>query len=222
MSVEDSESRRFKTTFGWEFFSDRSWPKIWPGIIFFVFFFLFELFFRRLVLIASGTEIFWRVSSKFGPSWQHRVSIVTGLRYAVRTGHERKVQNNKKQRSTFTRDKEHSRSVEYKNEDQQHGFWERKENKLPVQNKAGVCIQNMALRLDTKLRFLSINGGSVRTIILLLIMVVYLVWSMHDSTVLCFVCPWCMCAYRFTTGWFKTNCCTAYPWLGNSSIFLPR
>ena len=39
----------------------------------------FETFFRRFVLIASGTEIFWRVSLKFELFWQHRVSIVTGL-----------------------------------------------------------------------------------------------------------------------------------------------
>ena len=47
-----------------EFFSGRSWPKIVPGIIFFGVFEKFETFFRRFVLIASGTEIFWRVSLK--------------------------------------------------------------------------------------------------------------------------------------------------------------
>ena len=48
-----------------EFFSGRSWPKIGPGIIFFGVFEKFETFFRRFSLIASGTEIFWRVSLKF-------------------------------------------------------------------------------------------------------------------------------------------------------------
>ena len=45
-----------------EFFSGRSWAKIGPGIIFCFFFEKFDFFFRRFVLIASGTEIFWRVS----------------------------------------------------------------------------------------------------------------------------------------------------------------
>ena len=48
-----------------EFFSGRSWPKIGPEIVFVGFFEKFESFFRRFVLIASGTEIFWRVSLKF-------------------------------------------------------------------------------------------------------------------------------------------------------------
>ena len=39
-------------------------PKISPGIII-IFFFKFETFFRRLVLVASGEEIFWRLSLKF-------------------------------------------------------------------------------------------------------------------------------------------------------------
>ena len=48
-----------------ELFSGRSWPKICPGITFFGVFGRFETFFRRFVLIASGTEIFLRVSLKF-------------------------------------------------------------------------------------------------------------------------------------------------------------
>ena len=48
-----------------EFFSGRSWPKIGPGIIFFGIFGKFETFFSKIALIASGTEIFWRVSLKF-------------------------------------------------------------------------------------------------------------------------------------------------------------
>ena len=48
-----------------EFFSGRSWPKIGPGNIFSVFLKSLKLFFRRFVLIASGTKIFWRVSLKF-------------------------------------------------------------------------------------------------------------------------------------------------------------
>ena len=49
--------------------------------IFFFFFFKFASFFSRFrfVLIASGTEILWRVSSKFKLFWQHLVSIGTGL-----------------------------------------------------------------------------------------------------------------------------------------------
>ena len=43
-----------------ELFSGRSWPKIGPGIIFFGVFEKFETFFRRFVLMASGTDIFWR------------------------------------------------------------------------------------------------------------------------------------------------------------------
>ena len=39
-----------------------------------------KLFFRRFVLIASGTEIFWRVSLEFCLfCFEHSVSIVTGL-----------------------------------------------------------------------------------------------------------------------------------------------
>ena len=48
-----------------EFFSGQSWPKMGPRIFFSFFFFSLKLFFRRFVLIASGTEIFWRVSLKF-------------------------------------------------------------------------------------------------------------------------------------------------------------
>ena len=59
MSVQDSESRRFEQTLG------RYWPKIGPGIIFFGVFETLETFFSRFVLIATGTEIFWRVSLKF-------------------------------------------------------------------------------------------------------------------------------------------------------------
>ena len=47
-----------------EFFSGRSWSKIGPGIIFSGFLKSWKLFFRRFALIASGTEIFWRVSLK--------------------------------------------------------------------------------------------------------------------------------------------------------------
>ena len=65
-----------------EFFSGRCWLNIWPGIVFFRFcFFKLGTFFSRFdfVLIASGTEILWRVSSKFKLFWQHLVSIGTGL-----------------------------------------------------------------------------------------------------------------------------------------------
>ena len=48
-----------------EFFSGRSWPKIGPGIFFFGVFEKFEPFFRRFVLIASGTEILRRLALKF-------------------------------------------------------------------------------------------------------------------------------------------------------------
>ena len=48
-----------------EFFLGRSWPNIDPGILFVFFFEKLETFFRRFVLIASGTEIFWRLSLKF-------------------------------------------------------------------------------------------------------------------------------------------------------------
>ena len=64
------------------FFSGRSRPKICPGTIFFGFFENLETIFRRFVLIASGTYIFWREPLKFeifSGNWQHRVSIVTGL-----------------------------------------------------------------------------------------------------------------------------------------------
>ena len=47
------------------FFSGLSWPKICPGIIFLGVFEKFETFFRRFVLIASGAEMFWRISLKF-------------------------------------------------------------------------------------------------------------------------------------------------------------
>ena len=40
-----------------------------------------KFFFRRFVLLARGTEIFWRVSLKILTFlWKHRVSIVTGLK----------------------------------------------------------------------------------------------------------------------------------------------
>ena len=64
MSVEDSESRRFELTFCLSFSQADLGPNP-PRTFFFVFFFKFETFFRRFVLIASGTEIFWRVSLKF-------------------------------------------------------------------------------------------------------------------------------------------------------------
>ena len=48
-----------------EFFSGRSWPKIGPGIVFSGFLKSLKLFVRRFVLIASGTQIVWRVSLKF-------------------------------------------------------------------------------------------------------------------------------------------------------------
>ena len=48
-----------------EFSSGRSWTKICPGIIFSGFLKSLKLFFRRFVHIASGAEIFWRVSLKF-------------------------------------------------------------------------------------------------------------------------------------------------------------
>ena len=47
------------------FFSGRSWPKICPAITFFGVSEKFKTFLRRFVLIASGTEIFWRESLKF-------------------------------------------------------------------------------------------------------------------------------------------------------------
>ena len=48
-----------------EFFSGRSWPKIDSGNIFFGVLESLKRFLLRFVLIASGTEIFWRVSLKF-------------------------------------------------------------------------------------------------------------------------------------------------------------
>ena len=60
-----------------EFFSGRSCPKIGPGIIFFGFFEKFDIF-RRFVFIASGTEIFWRVSLKF--SWFFTVRVFLSVR----------------------------------------------------------------------------------------------------------------------------------------------
>ena len=57
-----------------EFFSGQSWPNICPAMFFSVLFFeSLKLFFGRFVLIASGTEILWRVSLKFQVFWQHRV-----------------------------------------------------------------------------------------------------------------------------------------------------
>ena len=47
-----------------EFFSGRSWPKIGPGNLLFGVFEKLQTFFRRVMLIASGTEMFWRVSLK--------------------------------------------------------------------------------------------------------------------------------------------------------------
>ena len=63
------------------FFSGRSWPKICPlGMIFFGFFKSLKLFFRRFVLIASGTEIFWRdifeIRSFFGGNIAYQLSPV--------------------------------------------------------------------------------------------------------------------------------------------------
>ena len=51
-----------------ELFSGRCWLNIWPGIVFFRFcFFKLGTFFSRFdfVLIASGTEILWRLCLKF-------------------------------------------------------------------------------------------------------------------------------------------------------------
>ena len=62
-----------------EFFSGRSWPKICPGIIR-GFQKSLKTFLPRFVLIASGTEIVWRVSLKSQFVWKPRVSIITGLR----------------------------------------------------------------------------------------------------------------------------------------------
>ena len=62
-----------------EFFSGRSWAKIGPGMIFSGFLISLKPFFRRFVLIARGTQIFRRISSKVYLLWKHRVSIVTGL-----------------------------------------------------------------------------------------------------------------------------------------------
>ena len=79
MSVQDSECRRFEQTFGWVFLrpilaQDR------PRIFFFRGFWkVWNFFFGRFVLIASGTEIFWRGYLKFNFLWKHRVSIVTGV-----------------------------------------------------------------------------------------------------------------------------------------------
>ena len=47
-----------------EFFSGRSWPKIGPGFFFSGLSKSLKLL-KRFVLIASGTEIFWRLSLKF-------------------------------------------------------------------------------------------------------------------------------------------------------------
>ena len=63
MSVEDSQSRRFELTFGWDFLSPilaQDLPRNFS-----VFKTELELFFWRFVLIANGTEILWRVSFKF-------------------------------------------------------------------------------------------------------------------------------------------------------------
>ena len=66
MSVEDSESRRLELKKLAQFFSGQSWPKICPGQELFSSFFwsTLKLFLRRFALIASCTEILWRVSLK--------------------------------------------------------------------------------------------------------------------------------------------------------------
>ena len=65
MSVEDSESRRFELTFWLSFSQADIGPR--SGQEWFYSFFLesLELFLWRFVLIASRTEILWRVSLKF-------------------------------------------------------------------------------------------------------------------------------------------------------------
>ena len=56
-------------TFLAEFFLGQSWPSICPGIFFSGFSESLQLFSRRFVLIASGTEIVWRVSLNFKLFW---------------------------------------------------------------------------------------------------------------------------------------------------------
>ena len=63
MFVEDSESRRFELNI-WLSFSQADLGPC-PGIVFFVFFGSLKLFFRRIVLIASGTASLMAGSLKF-------------------------------------------------------------------------------------------------------------------------------------------------------------
>ena len=82
MSVQDSESRRFEQIFVLVVIGPQE--LLFPGFLKSL-----KLFLRRFVLIASGTEIFYRVrifeittfygNMAFPLSWKHSVSIVTGL-----------------------------------------------------------------------------------------------------------------------------------------------
>ena len=80
MSVEDSESRRFELNIRLSFSQANLGPTSAQEL--FIVFFLesLELFFPRFVLIASGTEMLWRVpfeSESF--LRQYRVPIAIGL-----------------------------------------------------------------------------------------------------------------------------------------------
>ena len=61
MSVEDSESRRFILNIWLSFSQADLGPRSAQEFFFFGFLESLELFFLRLVLVASGTEILWRV-----------------------------------------------------------------------------------------------------------------------------------------------------------------
>ena len=65
MSAEDSESRRLQLNIRLSFSQADVGPTSAQEICFSFFLESLELFFWRFVLIASGTEILWRVSLKF-------------------------------------------------------------------------------------------------------------------------------------------------------------
>ena len=65
MSVEDSESRRFELSIWLSFSQADLGPRSAQELFFSGFFKTLKLFFARFVLMASGTDIFWRVSLKF-------------------------------------------------------------------------------------------------------------------------------------------------------------
>ena len=80
MSVEDSESRRFELNIRLSFSQANLGPTSAQELFFVFFLESLELFFPRFVLIASGTEMLWRVpfeSESF--LRQYRVPIAIGL-----------------------------------------------------------------------------------------------------------------------------------------------